>query len=149
MMCSPCESCISLMTITPCKLVNSPTDNFIHDMTSRVSMRQLHFNHNKQHAGKMNTRINKGKRVCIHRSLIVSREVKVPCQYIRETYSVGRELTIVFQHTEFQKPSNWNVEEKQRETCMFTSFFKRELRTNSTLPIHRILKVINENKQRG
>ena len=90
-----------------------PTDNFIHDMTSRVSMRQLHFNHNKQHAGKMNTRINKGKRVCIHRSLIVSRELKVPCLYIRETYSVGRELTIVCQHTEFQKPSNWNVEENR------------------------------------
>ena len=42
-----------------------------------------------------------------------------------------------------------NTADKHRETCMFTSFFKRELRTSSTLPIHRILKAISENEHRG
>ena len=32
---------------------------------------------------------------------------------------------------------------------MFSSFFKRKPRTNSTLPIHRISKTISENKHRG
>ena len=39
-----------------------------------------------------------------------------------------------------------NSEDKHRETYMYTSFFKREPRTNSTLPIHRISKAISENK---
>ena len=38
------------------------------------------------------------------------------------------------------------MEEKHRETCMHTSFFKREPRTDRTLPIHRISKAISENK---
>ena len=41
------------------------------------------------------------------------------------------------------------MEEKHRETCMPTSFFKREPRTDSTLPIHRIPKAISENKLGG
>ena len=32
---------------------------------------------------------------------------------------------------------------------MYTSFFKREPRTNSTLPIHRISNAISENKRGG
>ena len=32
---------------------------------------------------------------------------------------------------------------------MYTSFFEREARTNSTLLIHRILKAISENKRGG
>ena len=63
---------------------------------------------------------------------------------------VSRELTVPCQYTAFQKQSvKINVEEKQRETLMFTSFFKREPRTNSTLPIHRISKAISENNHRG
>ena len=44
-----------------------------------------------------------------------------------------------------------NTEDKRRETCMYsyTSFFKREPRTDSTLPIHRISKAISENKHGG
>ena len=42
-----------------------------------------------------------------------------------------------------------NTEDKHWETCMYTSFFKRELRTNSTLPMRRISKSISENKHRG
>ena len=42
-----------------------------------------------------------------------------------------------------------NTEDKHWETCMYTSSFKREPRTNSTLPIHRISKAISENKHRG
>ena len=34
-------------------------------------------------------------------------------------------------------------------TTMYTSFFKREPRTNSTLPIHQISKSISENKHGG
>ena len=77
--------------------------------------------------------INTGKRVSIPRSLSVSRELTVLCQY-----------------TEFQNQSvKINTEDKHWETCMYTSFFKREPRTNSTLPIHRISKSISENKHRG
>ena len=71
--------------------------------------------------------------VCIPRSLSVSRELTVPCQY-----------------TKFQNPSvKINMEEKHSETCMHTSFFKREPRTDSTLPIHRTSKAISENKHGG
>ena len=71
--------------------------------------------------------------VCIPRSLSVSRELTVPCQY-----------------TKFQNPSGKvNMEEKHSETCMHTSFFKREPRTDSTLPIHRISKAISENTHGG
>ena len=64
--------------------------------------------------------------------------------------SVSRELTVPCQYTEFDKQSvKINMEEKQRETCMFTLFFKHEPRTNSTLPIHRISKAISENKHQG
>ena len=71
--------------------------------------------------------------VCIPRSLSVSRELTVPCQY-----------------TKFQNPSvKGNMEEKHSETCMHTSFFKREPRTDSALPIRRISKARSENKQQG
>ena len=44
-----------------------------------------------------------------------------------------------------------NTEDKRRETCMYsyTSFSKREPRTDSALPIHRISKAISENKHGG
>ena len=71
--------------------------------------------------------------VCIPRSLSVSRELTVPCQY-----------------TKFQNPSvKIDMEEKHSETCVHTSFFKREPRTDSTLLIHRISKAISENKHGG
>ena len=80
-----------------------------------------------------NVHVNTGKRVCIPRSLSVNRELTVRCQY-----------------TEFQTQSvKINMEEKERETCMFTSFFKREPKAYSTLPIHRISNAISENKQGG
>ena len=47
-LCSPSENCISLMTMSLASLPIRPirsirrTDNFIHDLTSRVSIRQLH-----------------------------------------------------------------------------------------------------------
>ena len=64
--------------------------------------------------------------------------------------SVNRELTVPCQYTEFEKPSvKMIMEEKQRETCIFSSFFKREPRTNGNLPIHRISKAISENKHQG
>ena len=74
------------------------------------------------------------------RSLSVSRELTVPCQFDGNSTC------------EFQKPSvKIIMDEKQRETCMFSSFFKREPRRNSTLPIHRIskqsVKINNEDKQ--
>ena len=74
------------------------------------------------------------KRVCIPRSLSVSRELTVPCQY-----------------TEFQKQSvKINMEEKQRKRAsLFTSFFKREPRTKSALPTRQISKARSENKHRG
>ena len=74
------------------------------------------------------------KRVCIPRSLSVSRELTVPSQY-----------------TELQKQSvKINMEEKQRKRAsLFISFFKREPRTNSALPIRRISKARSENKHRG
>ena len=71
--------------------------------------------------------------LCKPRSLSVSRELTVPCQY-----------------TKFQNPSvKINMEEKHSETCMHTSLFKREPRADSTLPIHRISKAISENKRGG
>ena len=42
-----------------------------------------------------------------------------------------------------------NTEDKRREKCMYTSFFKREPRTKGTLPIDQILKSISENKHGG
>ena len=43
-----------------------------------------------------------------------------------------------------------NTEDKDRETCMYTSFFKREPTTNSTLLIHQILKLnLSANKHVG
>ena len=64
--------------------------------------------------------------VCIPRSLSVSRELTVPCQY-----------------TKFQNPSGKvNMEEKHSETCMHTSFFKREPRTDTrSLSVSRELTV--------
>ena len=41
------------------------------------------------------------------------------------------------------------MEEKHSETCMHTSFFKREPGTDSTLPIHRISKAWRRNKKRA
>ena len=77
-------------------------------------------------------RINTGKSVRIPRPLSVSRELTVLCQY-----------------TEFQNQSvKINTEDKHSYTCMYTSFFKRESRTNSTLPINRISKAISENKHK-
>ena len=77
--------------------------------------------------------INTGKRVCIPRYLSVNRELTVRCQY-----------------TEFQTQSvKINMEEKERETSMSTSFLKREPKAYSTLPIHRISNAISENKQGG
>ena len=67
--------------------------------------------------------------------------------YIPRSLSVSRELTVPCQYTKFQNPSvKVNMEEKHSETCMHSSFFKREPRTDSTLPIHRISKAISENK---
>ena len=69
------------------------------------------------------------KRECILRSLSVSRELTVPCQY-----------------TEFQKQSvKINMEEKQRKRACLPRF-KREPRTHSALPIHQISKAISENE---
>ena len=63
---------------------------------------------------------------------------------------VSRELTVPCQYTAFQKQSvKINLEEKQRETRMFASFFKREPRTKSTLTIHRISKAVSENNHGG
>ena len=42
-----------------------------------------------------------------------------------------------------------NTEDKHKEKSMYTSFFKREPRTNSTLPIHPISKALSENKHWG
>ena len=62
---------------------------------------------------------------------------------------MSRELTVLCQYTEFQNQSvKINTEDKHREKCMYTSFFKREPRTNSTLPLHRISKSISGNKHR-
>ena len=50
------------------------------------------------------------KRACLPRSL-----------------SVNRKLTVLCQYTEFQKQGvKINTEDKHRETCKFTPFFKRE-----------------------
>ena len=50
------------------------------------------------------------KRACLSRSL-----------------SVNRELTVLCQYAEFQKQGvEINTKDKRRETCKFTSFFKRE-----------------------
>ena len=67
--------------------------------------------------------------------------------YIPCSLSVSRELTVPCQYTEFQKPSvKINVEEKQIEgTCIFTLFFKREPRTNSTANTPNF-KTVSENK---
>ena len=63
---------------------------------------------------------------------------------------MSRELKIPCQDTELQKQSaKMNTKDKHRETCMYTSFFKRESRTNSTLLINRISKAISENKHGG
>ena len=49
--------------------------------------------------------------------------------------SVSCELTVLCQYTEFQKQSmKIDTEDKHWETWIYTSFFKREPRTNSTLP---------------
>ena len=86
--------------------------------------------------------------VCIPRSLSVSRELTVPCQYTKfqnpsvkinmegkqrkraclpRSLSVNRELTVLCQYTEFQKQGvKINTEDKHREMCKFTSFFKSE-----------------------
>ena len=70
--------------------------------------------------------------------------------YIPRSLSVSRELTVPCQYIKFQNPSvKVNMEEKHSEMCMFTSFFKREPRTNSALPIRRISKARSENKHRG
>ena len=66
------------------------TDNFLHDLTSRVSTRQLHlvilmmsaciFVATSSMQWNWTPRINTEKRVCIPRSLCVSRELTVLCQ---------------------------------------------------------------------
>ena len=89
------------------------------------------------------------KRVCIPRSLSVSRELTVPCQYtefqkqsvkinmeaekqkkracLPRSLSVSREPTVLCQYAEFQKQGvKINTEDKHKETCKFTSFIKRE-----------------------
>ena len=88
------------------------------------------------------------KRVCIARSLSVSRELTVPSQYtefqkqsvkinmeekqrkracLPRSLNVNRELIVLCQYAEFQKQGvKINTEDKHRETCKFTSFFKRE-----------------------
>ena len=71
--------------------------------------------------------------------------VCIPC-----SLSVSRELTVPCRNTEFQNPPvKINMEEKHRETCMHTSFFKCEPRTDSALPIHQISKATSENKHGG
>ena len=42
-----------------------------------------------------------------------------------------------------------NTEDKHKEKNIYTSFFKGEPRTNSTLPIHWISKAIRKNKRGG
>ena len=86
--------------------------------------------------------------VCIPRSLSVSQELTVPCQYtefqkqsvkinmedkqmkracLALSLSVNRELTVLCQYAEFQKQGvKINTEDKHREACKLTSFFKRE-----------------------
>ena len=61
----------------------------------------------------------------------------------------------MFVATNVQYAVKINTEDKRRETCMYvcirtyTSLFKREPRTDSTLPIHLISKAISENKHGG
>ena len=86
--------------------------------------------------------------IYIPRSLSVSRELTVPCQYTKfqkqsvkinmeekqtkcaclaRSLSVNRELTVLCQYAEFQKQGvKINTEDKHREACKLTSFFKRE-----------------------
>ena len=65
------------------------------------------------------------KRVCIPRSLSVSRELTVLCQY-----------------AEFQKQGvKIKTEDKHRETCKFTSFFKREPQGNININIYKGHKI--------
>ena len=96
-------------------------------------------------------RINIGKRVCIPRSLSVSRELTVPCQYTEFQKGSVFFLFSFFSYKKKKGSVKIKVEEKQRETCMLSSFFKREPRTNSTLPIQRIskqsVKINPEDKQ--
>ena len=78
----------------------------------------------------------------------VSRELTVPCQYtelqkqsvkvnmeekqmkracLPRSLSLNRKLIVLCQYTEFQKLGvKINTEDKHRETCKFTTFFKRE-----------------------
>ena len=132
------------MTMTLASLFIRPirsirrTDAFIHDVKSSYHPTiasyysdgdRFHFRRNKhvQYAVKINTEDKRRETyafVCIPRSLSVSRELTVPCQYIK-----------------FQNPSvKVNMEEKHSETCMFTSFFKREPRTNRALAANREIK---------
>ena len=47
---------------------------------------------------------------------------------------MSRDLTVLYQYTEFQKRSvKINTEDNHRETCMYDLFFKREPRTNSKI----------------
>ena len=71
------------------------------------------------------------KRVCIPRSLSVRTDSTLPIHRISKAISENKH------------------EGETEETCMFTSFFKREPRTNNALPIHRISKARSENKHRG
>ena len=41
------------------------------------------------------------------------------------------------------------TEDKHRDTCMYTSYFKREPRTNSTLPIHFPNQAVKINTRKG
>ena len=81
---------LSIRPIRPIRSIQR-TDNFLHDLTSRVSTRQLHlvilmmsaciFVATSSMQWNWTPRINTEKRVCIPRSLCVSRELTVLCQY--------------------------------------------------------------------
>ena len=109
------------------------------------------------------------KRVCIPRSLSMSGELTVPCQYtefqkqgvkinmeekprrracLPRSLSVNRELTVLCQSTEFQKQGvKINTKDKHREKCKFTSFFKREPqgRYEATLTFTKGIKFTQKN----
>ena len=76
--------------------------------------------------------------------------VEFPSDNIASSYSEGDRLHFR-PNKHVQLAVKINTEDKRREICigMYTSFFKRRPRTNSTLPIHQISKSIRENKHGG
>ena len=96
---------------------------------------------------------DKHRETCMY-TLIFKWSLTVPCQYNKfqkQSVKINVEEKQKFYSTDLFYLANreiWTIRQGEKRACLPRSF-KREPRTNSNLPIHRISKAISENKHRG